>query len=126
MPGPGEDLLTMVIGPEHPGRTRAVGEDVGLRKGMHGIDKKKRKNHDKEALSKIQATLDQTMSTLAELQEKVAMQESRSQVLNDVCSGVKKNNYGSSSTLDALDAIKVILYHSILFHLFPIKRCPNW
>ncbi|CAH1421539.1 unnamed protein product [Lactuca virosa] len=32
--GPGEDLLTMAIGPEHPRRTRAVGHDIGLRKGM--------------------------------------------------------------------------------------------
>ncbi|CAI9289875.1 unnamed protein product [Lactuca saligna] len=32
--GPGEDLLTKTIGPEHPGRTRVVGHDIGLRNGM--------------------------------------------------------------------------------------------
>ncbi|KAL4584034.1 hypothetical protein LXL04_008624 [Taraxacum kok-saghyz] len=61
VPGPGEDLLTMVIGPEHPGRTRAVGHDVGLRIGMQGTEKKKRKTfHDKEseAISYLKATLD--------------------------------------------------------------------
>nr|KAJ0207386.1 hypothetical protein LSAT_V11C500228790 [Lactuca sativa] len=41
---PGEDLLTKVIGPEHPGRTRAVVHDVGLRKGMQGTNKKRGKN----------------------------------------------------------------------------------
>ncbi|CAI9260258.1 unnamed protein product [Lactuca saligna] len=39
--GPGEDLLSKAIGSEHPGRTRAVGHDIGLRKGMQGLDKKK-------------------------------------------------------------------------------------
>ncbi|CAH1439448.1 unnamed protein product [Lactuca virosa] len=40
LPGPGEDFLTLAIGLEHPGRTRAVGHDIGLRKGMQGLEKK--------------------------------------------------------------------------------------
>ncbi|CAH1433785.1 unnamed protein product [Lactuca virosa] len=50
LPGPGEDLLTMAIGPEHPGRTRAVGHDIGLRKGMQGLDKKRGKPLTKKLL----------------------------------------------------------------------------
>ncbi|CAH1433786.1 unnamed protein product [Lactuca virosa] len=113
LPGPGEDLLTMAIGPEHPGRTRAVGHDIGLRKGMQGLDIKKRKARDKEAVSNMQVQLDQVMTELAELRTKFAMQESRNQVPNNVCFGVQNNSSGSTSRLDALDTIKVIIYYSI-------------
>nr|KAJ0197026.1 hypothetical protein LSAT_V11C700381020 [Lactuca sativa] len=43
LPGPGEDLLTMTIGPQHPCRTRAVGHDIDLTKGMQGLEKKRGK-----------------------------------------------------------------------------------
>lgn len=102
VPGPGEDLLTMVIGPEHPGRTRAVGQDIGLRIGMQGFDEKKRKSHNKESVHKLQATLDHAMLQLAELQAKVEMQERRNQVPNDVSVGGQNNGFGSTSALDAL------------------------
>ncbi|CAH1418483.1 unnamed protein product [Lactuca virosa] len=52
-PGPGADVLTEVLGPEHPGRTRAVGHNVGLRQSMPRVDKKKRKSHDKYNLEDI-------------------------------------------------------------------------
>nr|KAJ0223770.1 hypothetical protein LSAT_V11C200069380 [Lactuca sativa] len=81
--GPVEDLLTKAIGPEHPGRTRAVGHDIGLRKGMQGLDKKKRKFVDKEVVSKMQAQLDETKTQLAELRAMLAKQESRNQVPNN-------------------------------------------
>ncbi|CAH1439653.1 unnamed protein product, partial [Lactuca virosa] len=103
--GPGEDLLTMTIGPKHPGRTRAVTHDVGLRNGMHGLDRKKRKARDKEAVSKIQVQLDQSMTQLAVLRTIFVMQESRNQVPDNVCFGVQNNSYGSASTLDILDTI---------------------
>nr|KAJ0211205.1 hypothetical protein LSAT_V11C400196840 [Lactuca sativa] len=51
---PGEDLFTKVIGPDHPGHTRAVGHDVGSRKGMQGTDKKKMKKHENETIEKLQ------------------------------------------------------------------------
>ncbi|CAI9266279.1 unnamed protein product [Lactuca saligna] len=108
--GPGEDLLTMPIGPEHPGRTRAMGHDIGLRKGMQGLDKKKRKAVDKEVVSKMQVQLDEVVTQLAELRTLSVMQESRNQVPNNVCFGVQKNRPGSMSTLDALDTIKAITH----------------
>ena len=114
MPGPGEDLLTMVIGPEHPGRTRAVGHDVGLRIGMQGPEKKKRKTfHDKEseAISSLKATLDIAMSQLAEVNAKLAMQDLSNQVPSDC---------GSKSTMDALDPIKVLLLLKLLVVLVSI------
>ncbi|CAH1417330.1 unnamed protein product [Lactuca virosa] len=52
-PGPGADVLTEVLGPEHPGRTRAVGHNVGLRQSMPRVDKKKGKSHDKYNLEDI-------------------------------------------------------------------------
>ena len=104
-------MLTKAIGPEHPGRTRAVGHDIGLRKGMQGLDKKKWKVVDKEVVSKMQAQLDETKTQLAELRAMLAKQESRNQVPNNVCFGVQNNSSGSTSTLDALDTIKVILYY---------------
>ena len=113
MPGPGEDLLTMVIGPEHPGRTRAVGYDVGLRIGMKGIENKKRKTaHSKEseAIASLKATLDIAMSQLETVNAKLAMQESMNQVPNDICLGVQKTSCGSTSAMDALDTIKVLFY----------------
>ncbi|CAI9270147.1 unnamed protein product [Lactuca saligna] len=108
--GPGEDFLTMAIAPEHPGHTRAVGHDIGLRKGMQGLDKKKkRKVVDKEVVSKMQVQLDEAMTELAELRTLFAMQKSRNQVPNNVCFSVQNNRSGSTSTLDALDTIKVMI-----------------
>ncbi|XP_052623355.1 uncharacterized protein LOC111876917 [Lactuca sativa] len=105
---PGEDLLTKVIGPEHPGRTRAVGHDVGLRKGMQGTDKKKRKKHENETIVKLQTTIDLMGSQLAKLQAHFDLQQgSRNHAPDDVSLGVQQNNCGSTPTLDALDAIKM-------------------
>nr|XP_043610039.1 uncharacterized protein LOC122581815 isoform X2 [Erigeron canadensis] len=42
VPPSGVDSLIQVLGPEHPGRTRAVGSLVGLKKGLQGVGKKKR------------------------------------------------------------------------------------
>ncbi|KAI3510158.1 hypothetical protein L1887_25689 [Cichorium endivia] len=53
VPGPREDVLTEVLGAEHPGRTRGVGHIVGLRQSMPGVDKKKRKSYDKSNLEDI-------------------------------------------------------------------------
>ncbi|CAI9276142.1 unnamed protein product [Lactuca saligna] len=114
LPGPGEDLLTMAIGPEHPGRTRAVGHDIGLRKGMQGLDKKKRKVVDKELVSKMQVQLDETVTQLAELRTLFAMQGSRNQVPNNVCFDVQNNRSSSTSTLDGLDTIKAITHCDLM------------
>nr|KAJ0224537.1 hypothetical protein LSAT_V11C100047740 [Lactuca sativa] len=114
LPGPGEDLLTMAIGLEHPGRIRAVGHDIGLRKGMQGLDKKKRKSVDKELVSKMQVQLDETVTQLAELRTLFAMQGSRNQVPNNVCFGVQNNRFGSTSTLDGLDTIKAITHCDLM------------
>ncbi|KAJ9556465.1 hypothetical protein OSB04_011079 [Centaurea solstitialis] len=44
VPGPGEDVLTAVLGPEHPGRTRGVGHTIGLKQTIAGISGRKRKS----------------------------------------------------------------------------------
>ena len=108
MPGPGEDLLTLVIGPEHPGRTRAVGHDVGLRKGMPGVGQKKRKTHENDTVSKLQATLAIAMAEIAEIKARDVMRDSRNHVLNDVSLGVPNTSCGPTTTVDAFDAIKVL------------------
>ncbi|CAH1450038.1 unnamed protein product [Lactuca virosa] len=78
---PGEDLLTNVIGPEHPGRTRAVGHDE---------------------------TIDLMGSQLEKLQAHFDLQQgSRNHAPDNVSLGVQQNNCGSTPTLDALDAIKM-------------------
>ena len=41
--GPGEDVLIVVIGPEHQGRTRAIGHKVGLKEGIPGVLRKKKR-----------------------------------------------------------------------------------
>ena len=68
MLSPGEDLFTKVIGPDHPGHTRAVGHDVGSRKGMQGTDKKKMKKHENETIEKLQVAIDLMGYQLAKLQ----------------------------------------------------------
>ncbi|KAJ9552586.1 hypothetical protein OSB04_016631 [Centaurea solstitialis] len=45
----GDDPLVAVLGPEHPGRTRGVGHNVGLRVGL-GLGDKKRKQKEKANL----------------------------------------------------------------------------
>ena len=45
----GDDPLVVVLGPEHPGRTRSVGHNVGLRIGL-GQGHKKRKQKEKANL----------------------------------------------------------------------------
>nr|KAJ0189162.1 hypothetical protein LSAT_V11C800443420 [Lactuca sativa] len=104
--GPGEDLLTMAIGPEHPGRTKAVGHDIGLRKGMQGLDKKRGKPWTKKLL----VQLDEAVTELAELRTLFPMQQSRNEVPNNLCFCVQNNRSGSTSTLDALDTIKTIIH----------------
>ncbi|CAI9276367.1 unnamed protein product [Lactuca saligna] len=88
VPKPGEDSLTAVLGREHPGRTRAVGHTVGLRKAMQGNDKKKRKMHVKESMNEMRATIDDLTKQVAEV--KAMMQESNKQVVDNVSPRVTK------------------------------------
>nr|KAJ0190258.1 hypothetical protein LSAT_V11C800448240 [Lactuca sativa] len=88
VPKPREDSLTTVLGREHPGRTRAVGHTVGLRKSMHRNDKKKRKMHVEEFMNEMSATIDDLRKQVAEV--KAMMQESNKQVMDNVSPGVTK------------------------------------
>lgn len=108
VPEPGEDSLTAVLGREHPGRTRAVGHTVGLRKAMHGIDKKKRKMHAKESMDELRAKLDDVTKQVAEL--KAVIHDSGKQVTDNVSLRVHNS---SSDSMPTLAAITVIVYTSL-------------
>ncbi|CAI9294065.1 unnamed protein product [Lactuca saligna] len=97
VPEPGEDSLTAVLGREHPDRTRAVGHIVGLRKAMHGIDKKKRKMHGKESMGELRAKLDEVTKQVAEL--KAVIHDSRKQVMDSVSLRVHNSSSISMLTL---------------------------
>nr|KAJ0219417.1 hypothetical protein LSAT_V11C300151710 [Lactuca sativa] len=100
VPEPGEDSLTAVLGREHPGRTRAVGHTVGLRKAMHGIDKKKRKMHAKESMDELRAKLDDVTKQVAEL--KAVIHDSGKQVTDNVSLRVHNSSSDSMPTLAAI------------------------
>ncbi|CAI9264530.1 unnamed protein product [Lactuca saligna] len=89
-----------VLGREHPGRTRAVGHTVGLRKAMQGNDKKKRKMHVKESMNEMRATIDDLTKQVAEVVEvKEMMHESNKQVVDNVSPGVLNSSCDSMPAL---------------------------
>ncbi|CAH1445292.1 unnamed protein product [Lactuca virosa] len=97
VPEPGEDSLTAVLGREHPGRTRGVGHTVGLRKAMHGIDKKKRKMHAKESMDELRADVTKQVSEL-----KAMIHDSGKQVVDNVSLRVQNSSSHSMPTLAAI------------------------
>ena len=63
------DPLAAVLGPEHPGRTRGVGHNVGLRVGL-GLENKRRKHNPKEKdcheqINKLQQQVDGLLDLLS-------------------------------------------------------------
>ncbi|KAL4587375.1 hypothetical protein LXL04_000244 [Taraxacum kok-saghyz] len=85
VPGPGEDSLTAVLGREHPGRTRAVGHTVGLRKAMQGFEQRKKKDQVKESMDEMHNKLEGVTGEVAEL--KTVIDKLKKQLPNDVNPG---------------------------------------
>nr|GEY50388.1 hypothetical protein [Tanacetum cinerariifolium] len=49
----GADPLIMVLGPEHGGLTRMVGDGIGVRKGIKGYKQSKKRNQSIEEIEEI-------------------------------------------------------------------------
>nr|KAJ0214647.1 hypothetical protein LSAT_V11C400186960 [Lactuca sativa] len=120
-PGPGEDVLTEVLGPEHPGRTRAVGHNVGLRQSMPRVDKKKRKSHDKNTFEDMKEKMRIEVEAMMEAKMEAKIEEMNAQIEEmktymhrflsknegrHITSPVLKKNSVVSTVSDELDGIK--------------------
>ena len=57
----GVDPLILVLGPEHGGRTRGVGCDVGYKKGIEGYVRKRRTYQQREDIEEIKNQVRQEM-----------------------------------------------------------------
>ncbi|GJW60786.1 ulp1 protease family, C-terminal catalytic domain-containing protein [Tanacetum coccineum] len=57
----GVDPLIMVLGPEHGGRTRGVGCDIGYKKGIEGYVRKKRTYEQRKDIEEIRTEVRQQM-----------------------------------------------------------------
>lgn len=57
----GVDPLILVLGPEHGGRTRGVGCDVGYKKGIEGYVRKRRTYQQREDIEEIKNQVRQQM-----------------------------------------------------------------
>nr|KAJ0228633.1 hypothetical protein LSAT_V11C100040270 [Lactuca sativa] len=116
-PGPEADVLTEVLGPEHPGRTRSVGHNVGLRQSMPMIDKKKRKSHDKcnledikekmkiEVEAMMEAKIEEMNDQIEEMKTYMHYFLSKNEGIH-ITSPVLKKNSVVSTVSDELDGIK--------------------
>ncbi|KAJ9542611.1 hypothetical protein OSB04_029117 [Centaurea solstitialis] len=87
-PGVAIDPLEVVLGPEHPGRTRGVGHNVGLRVGL-GLENKRRELAKKENWEECTYNLEQLVK------EVLADRDSRNNASPARSSGVNKSNADS-------------------------------
>ncbi|KAJ9536260.1 hypothetical protein OSB04_un000560 [Centaurea solstitialis] len=86
-PGVAIDPLEAVLGPEHPGRTRGVGHNVGLRVGL-GLENKRRKLLKKE-------NKEERIHKLEQLVKELLARDSRNNASPPTSSGVNKSSAGS-------------------------------
>ncbi|CAI9282493.1 unnamed protein product [Lactuca saligna] len=69
---PGSDLLVEVLGPEHPGRMRAIGHNVGLKQSILGIKEKNRKKHEILDLKEMKAKQEEHAKSIADMEDNIA------------------------------------------------------
>lgn len=65
----GVDPLIMVLGPEHGGRTRGVGGDIGYKKGIEGYVRKKRTFKQRQDSEEIQNQVKQQVKEVLKSSE---------------------------------------------------------
>ncbi|CAI9302872.1 unnamed protein product [Lactuca saligna] len=109
---PGSDLLVKVLGPEHPGRIRAIGYNVGLKQSILGIKEKNRKKHEILDLKEMKAKQEEHAKSIADMEDKIASLRREIAKNNDgtVTSPspvVNKTSLESTPAVDALDKISV-------------------
>ena len=104
----GKDPLTGVLGPEHPGRTRAVSSVVGIKKALGYLGGKKKKKVTIEDLEGMRAQMMQDMETIvrAKVMEELAVREN-----NTTLQGHSTGHFTgvSAVSVDTFDDIEVIL-----------------
>ena len=58
----GVDPLIVVLGPEHGGRTRTVGDGIGFRKAIEGYKQTKKRKKSTEEIEEIEAIVDRKLA----------------------------------------------------------------
>ncbi|KAJ9558235.1 hypothetical protein OSB04_012849, partial [Centaurea solstitialis] len=108
----GIDPLVAVLGPEHPGRTRGVGHNVGLRVGLrieHNMRKNKDNSNSKAEIVELRAQMERDRKEFEE-RSKLVRKEWEDQAENDATivesPGLREGSVGSSVCTSHLLSIK--------------------
>ncbi|CAH1426432.1 unnamed protein product [Lactuca virosa] len=109
---PGSDLLVEVLGPEHPGRMRAIGYNVGLKQSILGIKEKNRKKHEILDLKEMKAKQEEHAKSIADMEDKIAsllreIAKNNDDTVTSPSPVVNKTSLESTPVVDALDKISV-------------------
>ncbi|GJT81278.1 ulp1 protease family, C-terminal catalytic domain-containing protein [Tanacetum coccineum] len=93
----GVDPLIMVLGPEHGGRTRGVGCDIGYKKGIEGYVRKKRTYEQQKDIEEIRTEVRQQMKE--ELKSSDFWDEMRAELKIDTFSPRREGNHSSTKSI---------------------------
>lgn len=113
---PGSDLLVEVLGPEHPGRMRAIGYNVGLKQSILGIKEKNRKKHEILDLKEMKAKQEEHAKSIADMEDKIAslrreIAKNNDDTVTSPSPVVNKTSLESTPVVDALDKISVCIVY---------------
>lgn len=114
----GSDILIEVLGPEHPGRMRAVGYNVNLKQSILETKEKNRKKCDMLDLKEMKEKQEEQAKTIANMAEKITMLQREVGMNNDqtvTTPVVNESSIEVAPMVDALDKITVSAFFGITY-----------
>ena len=116
---PGSDLLVEVLGPEYPGRLRAMGYNAGLKQSIIGIKEKNRKQ-EVLVLKEMKDKQEDHSTLIADMREEITMlrREMAGNRNIDVTSPVvNQTSIGPAPMADVLDNITVRILLGVTYRI---------